>query len=110
MNKNIVVCILLSIVTCGIYGVYWFWCINETARTVNPAEWQTTGGMAVLFTIITCGIYSIYWNYKMGRAFAAINGGTDNSVLYLVLSLFGLSIVNYCLMQNDINAAFPTAA
>ncbi|WP_418666357.1 DUF4234 domain-containing protein [Allofournierella sp.] len=110
MNKNIVVCILLTIVTCGIYGIYWFWCITETARTVNPAEWQVTGGMAILFSIITCGIYGIYWNYKMGKAFMAINGGADNSVLYLVLSLFGLTIVNYCLIQNDINNAFPVGA
>ena len=28
---------------------------------------------------------------------------SDNSVLYLVLSLFGLAIVNYCLIQNDLN-------
>ena len=110
MNKNIVVCILLSIVTCGIYGIYWFWCITETARPVNPAEWQVTGGMAILFSIITCGIYGIYWNYKMGKAFTAINGGADNSVLYLILSLFGFSIVNYCLIQNDINNAFPVGA
>lgn len=109
MNKNIVVCILLSIVTCGIYSIYWFWCITETARTVNPAEYETTGGMAILFCIITCGVYTIYWHYKMGKALTAINGGADNSVLYLVLSLFGLSIVNFCLMQNDINNAFPVA-
>ena len=38
MNKNIVVCILLSIVTCGIYGIYWFWCITETARTREPGR------------------------------------------------------------------------
>ena len=28
---------------------------------------------------------------------------SDNSVLYLVLSLFGLQIVNYALMQSDLN-------
>lgn len=27
----------------------------------------------------------------------------DNSVLYLILSIFGLGIVNYCLIQNDLN-------
>lgn len=106
MNKNIVLCVVLSIVTCGIYSIYWMWCINETARTVNPAEWQTTGGMVILFDILTCGIYGIYWNYKMGRAFTAI-GANDNSVLYLVLSVLGLSVVNFCLMQDGINRAYP---
>ncbi len=27
----------------------------------------------------------------------------DNSVLYLVLSIVGLGIVNYCLIQSDLN-------
>ena len=29
--------------------------------------------------------------------------GTDNSVLYLILVLVGLSIVNYCLIQDELN-------
>ena len=28
---------------------------------------------------------------------------TDNSVLYIVLAVLGLSIVNYCLIQSDLN-------
>lgn len=106
MNKNIVLCVILSIVTCGIYGLYWLWTINEAARTVNPNEWQTSGGMVILLFIVTCGIYSVYWNYKMGKVFTAI-GASDNSVLYLVLSIFGLSIVNLCIMQDAINRAYP---
>ena len=27
----------------------------------------------------------------------------DNSLLYLILGIFGFGIVGYCLMQNDIN-------
>ena len=55
-----------------------------------------------------CGIYMIYWNYKMGQkiyeAGQRYNKSiSDNSVLYLVLSLFGLQIVNYALMQSDLN-------
>lgn len=28
---------------------------------------------------------------------------TDNSILYLILGIFGLGLVNYCLMQSEIN-------
>ena len=28
---------------------------------------------------------------------------SDNSVLYLILSIFGLSIITYCLVQSDLN-------
>ena len=27
----------------------------------------------------------------------------DNSLIYLLLQIFGLGIVNYCLIQNDLN-------
>ena len=29
--------------------------------------------------------------------------GSDNSALYLILALCGLSIVNYCLIQDELN-------
>ncbi len=106
MNKSIGLCVLLSFVTCGIYGLYWMSCINSAARTANPAEWDKGFLTVFLLSIITCGIYGLYWFYKMGKSFAGPTG-TDNSVLYLVLALFGLGLVNYIIMQDQINKLFP---
>ena len=44
----------------------------------------------------------------MGKALLkakADNGlpADDNSLLYIILQIFGLGLVNYCIMQNDIN-------
>jgi hypothetical protein len=39
---------------------------------------------------------------KMANDKAGINSG-DNSILYLVLGIFGLGIVNYCIMQSELN-------
>lgn len=106
-EKNIVVCILLSFITCGIYGIIWF--VNMTDDVAFASHDRSiSGGKAFLFSIITCGIYFFYWNYKMGQLSYKVkstNGlsGGDNSVLYLILSIFGLSLVNYCLIQSDIN-------
>ena len=106
-KRNIVTCILLSLVTCGIYGIVWF--INMTDDVAYLSEDpEMSGGKAFLFTLITCGIYSFFWAYKMGknvyRAQLKRNiTASDNSVLYVILQVFGLGIVNYCLMQNDIN-------
>ena len=70
---------------------------------------NTAGGaLAFVYTLLSCGIYSIYWNYKIGKRMyeagksAGINI-SDNSVLYLILSIFGLSIITYCLVQSDLN-------
>lgn len=106
-ERNIVVCILLSIVTCGIYGIYWFITLTDDASRANDDP-NFTGVKAFLFTIITCGIYSIYWNYKIGKEMYEANQKkgiqtSDNSVLYLILGLFGFGIVTYCLVQNELN-------
>ena len=106
-EKNIAVAIILSLVTCGIYGIVWFINLTDDAAYINEDR-SFSGGKAFLFTLITCGIYGIYWNYKMGKTLydGKIKRGlhaSDNSILYLILGLIGLGIVNYCLMQNEIN-------
>lgn len=107
-KREIVTCVLLSIITCGIYGIIWF--INLTDDVARLAEDnEFSGGKAFLFTLITCGIYGIYWAYKIGKDIYAAQtkrnmpGATDNSVLYLILDIFGLSIVTYCLAQSEVN-------
>ena len=106
-RRNIGLCVVFAIIPCGIYMFYWMYQINETARRINPQRWNTDGGMVILFTIITCGIYGYYWNYQMGKAFQVFPDVTDNSILYLILSILNLDIVNYCLIQNDINRYTP---
>ena len=106
-ERNIVLAVVLTFITCGIYGIYWFICLTNDAATA-AGDSEFSGGKAFLFTIITCGIYGIYWYYKMGKTLKMANdkaniNTADNSVLYLVLGLFGFGIVNYCIMQNELN-------
>lgn len=105
-QRNIVLCIVLSLITCGIYGLYWFVCLTNDTNTV-AGEDGTSGGMALILTIITCGIYGLYWAYKCGekldkaktnRGMIASNGG----ILYLILFLFG-GIIAYALIQSELN-------
>ena len=108
-NRSIPLAIILSIITCGIYGLYWICVMNDDANRVSGEVNDTSGALVIVFSLLTCGIYSIYWNYKMGKKLytAGQNNGkqiSDNSLIYLILSLLGLSIVNYCLIQNDLNS------
>ena len=59
-NRNIALCIILSLVTCGIYGLYWFVCLTDDTNTIS-GEPGTSGVVALVLTIVTCGIYGIYW-------------------------------------------------
>lgn len=112
-NRNVAIAVILSLVTCGIYGLFWMASINDDANLVSDETNDTSGILAVILTIITCGIYGIYWNYKMGQKL--YGAGTknnvtisDNSLVYLIMALLGvfvpgLVLVNYCLMQSDLN-------
>ncbi len=40
-QRSIGMCILLTIVTCGIYGLYWFVCItDDTNEMAGKMTWQ----------------------------------------------------------------------
>ena len=103
-GKSIAVTIILSIVTCGIYGLVWLCYLNDSMNKLAGEKNYTSSGMVILLTIVTCGIYSWYWTYKMGEKNDKIKGESGSStILFLVLAIFGLSIVDYAIMQDTIN-------
>lgn len=107
-QRSIGMCILLTIVTCGIYGLYWFVCITDDTNEMSGENELAGGGMALLLTLVTCGIYGWYWAYKMGEKVDIIKnrGGMPSSnsgILFVVLQLFGLGIIDYALAQDAIN-------
>lgn len=63
-NRSYLVIFLLTIITFGIYGMYF---IHERAASVNIAlkhDGKKTGGLLafILLNIITLGLYSIYYS------------------------------------------------
>lgn len=107
-EKNVVVSLLLSIVTCGIYSLYWMCTITEDVDTIAENPNKRNGALVILLTIVTCGIYGFYWWYQNGKMMEEANqkkgvSGSSNSVLFLILSIFGLAVVNSVLVQLDIN-------
>ena len=108
-RREIAVAIILSIVTCGIYGIYWFIVLTDDVKKASGDTNFTSGGVSFLLTIVTCGIYGVYWAYKMGELMKTAQSKhglevKDNSVLYLILELFGFGIIAYAMLQNDLNA------
>lgn len=106
-KREIALAIILSIITCGIYGIIWFIGMTDDVNKLTGDN-KTSGGMAFLFSLLTCGIYGIYWSYRMGQRLNEAGkmydkNIEDNSILYLVLTIFGLQIVSWALIQNEIN-------
>ena len=108
-KRDIALCIVLSFVTCGIYGIYWFVCLTNETNELYPQKQTASGGVAFLLVLVTCGIYAYYWAYMTGEKLdnAKAERGMANGsggILYLLLTVFRLGIVAYALMQNDINS------
>lgn len=105
-KRDLVKAIIFSIITCGIYGIYWFVCLTNDMNRLTGNENDTNGGTSFLLSLVTCGIYTYYWAYKMGSKRDTLDGINNNSsILYLLLTFFGLGIVVYALMQDAINKA-----
>ena len=107
-KRNLAVSIILTIVTCGIYGIYWFIVMTDDTKNVSGDINGASGGVAFLLTLVTCNIYGYYWAYKQGeRIDNAKNArgipSSNSNVLYLILAIFGLYIVVYILTQDSLN-------
>ena len=104
--RSIVTAIILSVVTCGLYAIYWFVSLTNEMNKASGRVNDTNGGIAFLLTLVTCGIYGYFWAYKMGEKRDAIaNESGSSNILYLVLMIFGLGIVVYGLLQDTLNKA-----
>ena len=110
-EKSIGLCVVLSIVTCGIYGIYWLYTIAHDLNDLCESQNQEKGaepGLVVVLGIVTCGIYSLYYLWKAGKMVASLtrsNGQhpSDDSIVLMVLALLQLSLVSYCILQSHIN-------
>lgn len=106
-QKGIGMEIVLTLITCGIYGIFWFISLTNDVGEIS-GDRDFTGGKHFLLILVTCGIWGFIWSYQVGKHIADAQHQrghrvADNSVLYLVLTFLGLSIVVYALVQLDVN-------
>lgn len=108
-KRELATCIILSLVTCGIYGIVWMINLVDDLNTASQSQGDQNGVTVFLLSLVTCGIYSYIWLYKAGEKVNVIkrlNGeapDTSASLIYLILGVFGLGIVSYCLIQDQLN-------
>ncbi|MBP3308516.1 MAG: DUF4234 domain-containing protein [Clostridia bacterium] len=104
-RRSVPLAILFTIITLGLYGLYWFVCLTNDTNSL--AKSKTAGGvMALVFSVITLGLYSFYWIYMLGVKDGEISGNGSRGALYLVLCFFGLGfLLAPILTQNTLNNA-----
>lgn len=110
-ERGIALSIVLTIITCGIYGLVWQY---RQMKTLNAwlARDEYSFAMWLLIGIITCGIYCIYYEYKMAKGIEEVKTNLGKPVdgnlalICLLLALFGLGIVSLAIQQSEINGFY----
>lgn len=105
---EIAVGIILSLVTCGLYNIYWnyrqFLAMNEL---LGREEFRFVPWL--LLSLVTCGLFHIYYEYKMGAELYGwlkshgVDANPNIPIIGLVLSIFGLTIVADAVYQHELN-------
>ncbi|MBR1472098.1 MAG: DUF4234 domain-containing protein [Lachnospiraceae bacterium] len=107
-KRDIVISIVLSFVTCGIYSIYWYYKLVEESDVFTGHQDGQSAGVVVLLHFVTCGIYTFIWMYQCGERIDRRNAAmglpaSNNAIIYLLLALTGFMIVDLALLQNEIN-------
>lgn len=101
-NRSIAKCIILTFITCGIYGIYWAYKMGVEAVKVKDVN--DTGMLEALLCIFLPFIGFFLAEKKFTEGCQAMGfPHEDKSIMYLLLGLFGLGIVNFCVMQSELN-------
>ena len=116
-NRSLIVYILLTLITCGIYHWIFMYCLIEDVNAVCEGDGSVTPGLLtfILLSIVTCGIYGWYWYYKLGNRMAANAPRynlqfTENGTTILLWMLLGSFVcglgafVAWYILINNMNA------
>ncbi|MCZ9892183.1 DUF4234 domain-containing protein [Brachyspira hyodysenteriae] len=91
--RPIPIMLLLNIVTCGIYYIYWIYQTSVEIKISSERE-DLNPTLEILLGIITCGLYFKYWYYKYGKIVykelplkAGMNNTEDKTVILVVIDI-----------------------
>lgn len=100
--------IIFSVVSCGIYNVYWNYRQMEAMNALLGRREYDFGKWALL-TILSCGLYHIYYEYRMGndlQLWLTQNNRPVNpnlAVIGLILSVCALPVLADAVYQHELN-------
>ncbi len=108
-QRNIFKCVLLTLLTCGLYNLFWQ---NHQIKTVNIllGREELSFWRWFFFTLLTCGLYHIYHEYLVGKYILEIEyqigkpaPSTHLPLAALILSALGLPIITDAIEQKELN-------
>ena len=106
-NRSIVSVIILTIVTCGIYGLYWVYDTMNSLEQTSGKESSVNAIACLLLCIFLAPVGYILFGMGADEQLNMIKASrgiptSDNKVLYMILGFF-LPIVLLPLVQDEVN-------
>lgn len=102
-NRNVGLVVVFSIITCGLYFLYWHY---VTAQDLNREETEQAPVMnfilAILVGMLTCGIFMYIWLYLFYKKIDKLTGD-DNVLVNFLLAVFFTPVAGMAIAQNSIN-------
>jgi len=110
-KRSVIAVILFTLLTGGIYGIYFIYTTTNDLNELTD-DYRLRPGWTLLFGLITCGLYMFYWWYRINDLVMAAQAQalrpyrSDNRLLFIVLRIFGLSVINMAILQADLNDVY----
>jgi len=93
-KRNIFLVYLFSIITLGIYAIYW---AVSTKNEINSLGAKIPTGWLIIIPIA-----NLYWMYKYAEGFAQNVKKDNNTILWFILYLLA-AIVMPAIVQSELN-------
>jgi hypothetical protein len=113
VRRDVVVTVLLMLVTCGLYWLYWNYQTTNELKALTGKE-DINPGLELLLSLVTCGLFGVYTEYRNAQLIteqmrARGRPHEDKSTLILILNLaayfVGLTwVVASAFLQQELNA------
>jgi hypothetical protein len=112
-ERDIAWSLILSLLTCGIYGFVWLYKIGKDIRNQSGGR-DPHAGLDLLLVLLTGGIWGLYLAYKYPKLIDEIQrkaglrqGNLSIPCLLLAIvgfwTVYGLGLISLALMQNELN-------
>jgi len=107
--RNPITVIVLAMVTCGFYGLYWMYMVcQEVNGGLGREEFNLV--KEILLSIVTCGLWGLYFQWRMAEAIVevqktwGVEPKYDAPIMFILLFVFGPATT--FMMQDSLNNAW----
>lgn len=111
-RREPVMVLLLSFVTCGIYGIYWQYVTTTELRDASGRQ-DLNPGLDLVVTLLCCGLWSLYVQYRNAQIIHEVltargiaHEDKSNTVLLLNIAHFVTGVTGFIpplILQDEYN-------